>query len=73
MAIIFPEGIVDAWQAAHATGTSGGWCDLDNALLRQADAERDFALRDDIYTLADVAWSRAMDVDFLTAIALRGI
>lgn len=59
MAIILPEGTVDAWQAAHVAGTAGTWNDLGQALLLHADVERDPALRDDLITLARLAGARA--------------
>lgn len=67
MAIILPEGTVEAWQAAHAAATVAAWCSVDEDLLRHATAERDPGLRGDILTLADVAWAHAADAGFHTA------
>lgn len=67
MTIILPEGTVEAWQAAHAAGTTESWCNVDKALLLYADIECDLNVRRDILTLADVAWAHAMDAGTPTA------
>ena len=62
MAIILPDGTVDAWQAAHAAGTVGTWNDMGEALLLHADVERDHALRGDLITLALLAAQHGLDL-----------
>ena len=55
MTIILPEGTVDAWQAAIDEANHGEWDALASDLLRAAASEPDYALRDDLLTLALVA------------------
>lgn len=55
MTVILPEGTVDAWQAAIAGENHGEWDALASDLLREAAAEPDYRLRDDLLTLALVA------------------
>ncbi|MDP3425519.1 MAG: hypothetical protein Q8S32_17395 [Burkholderiaceae bacterium] len=55
MTIILPEGTVDAWQAAIAEANHGEWDALATDLLHAAASEPDYALRDDLLTLALVA------------------
>jgi len=62
MALILPEGTVDAWQAAHAADTVHAWCNVADTLWSHADAERDLVLRGDIITLARLAGHRVFAV-----------
>lgn len=62
MAIILPEGTVNAWQAAHVAGTVSAWIGVGKILMAQAKDEADPVLRADILDLMWVASHRAFDL-----------